>query len=338
VSNAVGSLVPPALGLKPALPFVLGTRWELDAGRQLDAIVAELETLHTLANESRRELELLKVISNEILDSIKPRSVSLQPGDPSAATPAPALDVRLLGRFEVRLHGKAIERWPSRKARLLLAYLTIERGRTVPKDILVDLFWPDVSPERGSNNLSIAVHQLRSTLSAVDPLLVDAVVVRQGMYSIAVESVSVDLWEFQAELRAARRALERKDDDTTRAALLRAVEICQGDLLESDPYEEWATEPRRTLSVALNQSLAWLSADAARAGEWPRVVELSRRILTRDRCDETAHRWLMTAHVKSGNRPQALQQYRTYEETLQQELGVGPSEEMRLLHEQLLAA
>ena len=44
----------------------------------------------------------------------------------------------------------------------------------------------------------------------------------------------------------------------------------------------------------------------------------------------------MTAYMKLGSRAQALQQFRTYEETLRAELGVVLSEEARRLYAQIL--
>jgi DNA-binding SARP family transcriptional activator len=331
----------------PSLPFVLGVQAPdapAEDNSRFDVILERLDSLQALATQSQTDLDLLRRMNSELLEIVR----RVQPDD---AAPVPAtseaviadapagtsLSLRLLGSFDVQMRGQSIGKWPSRKARLVLAYLAIERGRMVAKDVLIDLFWPDAPPERGSNNLSIAIHQLRTALGAIDPDAAQCIVVRQGLYGVDAAKVSVDLWEFQNSLAEARRALERKDDASVRLSLAAATDICQGDLLESDPYEEWAGGPRRSLGVAFVQSLVWLAEDASKHGDWPRVLEYAARILQRDRCDEAAHRWLMTAHWKLGNRPQALQQYRLYEEALEEELGVQPSDEARLLREQILA-
>ena len=330
----------------PTLPFVLGVVPTTEQDVRIETILMRIESLQTLAAESRRELDALRELSAEILEAVKARPSAMPepavlpteaPSENVEVKAAPLLRLRLLGSFDAHLRGQSIGRWPSRKARLLLAYLALERGRLVPKDVLIDLFWPDAPLERGSNNLSIAIHQLRTAMTAVEPESGQAIVVRQGLYGLLTDDVSTDLWDFQAQLADARRALERKDDDATRTTLSIAVSLCEGDLLESDPYEDWAVEPRRSLGAAYNHALAWLATDAARANDWARVIDLAGRILQRDRCDESAHRWLMTGYWKLGNRPQALQQYRVYEDTLQRELGVQPSAESRRLHEQILA-
>jgi hypothetical protein len=135
---------------------------EQGARAQLDAIVAKLEMLQVLAHESRRELDVLKEMSADILESVRPKLAAPHPPSLDTLKAVPILALRLLGSFEVRLHGKAIERWPSRKARLLLAYLTIERGRMVPG---CSSTCSGRMPPGVAQQLSIAIHQLRTTLA-----------------------------------------------------------------------------------------------------------------------------------------------------------------------------
>jgi DNA-binding SARP family transcriptional activator len=226
--------------------------------------------------------------------------------------------------------------WPGRKARLLLAYLAMERGRMVPKDVLIELFWPGARADRGANNLSIAIYQIRSSLAAVSAGAAQAINVRQGLYGIDPSRVDVDLWELQAGLDQARHALvEQKDRATVQALLQAAVELCRGELMASDPYEDWITEPRRTLNAAWHQALAWLATDASIQEDWRGVLDFAGQSLQRDVCDEAAHRLLINAHLRLGNRSQALQQYQACVEVLRTELGVRPSRETLALAERL---
>ena len=326
------------LGARSALPFVLGALPIVQEDLRMLAILQRLDALQELAVESRRDLDTLRRLSSEVLHAVKAPQ-GLERGEsrvnPQAGDAGP-LRLRLLGSFEVRVNERPVSQWPSKKARLLLAYLAIEPGRLVPKDILIDLLWPDAAPERGSNNLSIAVHQIRATLAKIEPPSAQAIVVRHGLYGLNKALVSVDLWEYQELLTAARRSLDRKDKTAARASLMRAVDLCQGEFLESDPYEEWTAEPRRSWNAAHNQALAWLATEASVAADWPMVLDVAGRILQRERCDEAGHRWLMLAHWKTGKRPQALQQYRLCEELLQAELAVEPSEETRRLYAAIL--
>jgi len=329
------------LGRPPVLPFVLGTLSiaPVREESQIESILVKLEALEEVARASRLELANLRSMSTDILEAVRAARHEPAPDpirDNGQSPPAGPdeterpLRLHLLGSFDVIVQGQPVGNWPSKKARLLLAYLSLERGRMVPKDVLIDLLWPEVPPERGSNNLSIAVHQIRSTLAKLDSGAAQAVLVRQGLYGIDQALTSVDLWDYQALSARARQALEKNDRAATRGSLVAAVDLCRaGELLESEPYEDWAIEPRRALGAFYNQALAWLATEAAQSNDWTRVADYAGRIVERERCDEAGHRWLMQAHVRLGNRAQALQQYRLCEAWLREDLGVEPSEETR---------
>ncbi|HXH20675.1 MAG TPA: BTAD domain-containing putative transcriptional regulator [Dehalococcoidia bacterium] len=324
----------PLIGTYPALPFVLGMVPSVQEDARIPAILRNLESLHAIAAESRRELDHLLRLSQEILLAVRTPA----PAPPSQRPEAPVRDsalvhISLLGSFDVEAAGRSVTRWPSKKARLLLAYLAMEKGRMVPRDVLIDLFWPDAPPARGSNNLSIAIHQIRSTLAEVAAESAKCVLVRQGACGLDPSVVSTDLWDFQQRLASARQALESRDTAGTRSHLVSALAMYHGELLESDPYEEWVVEPRRTLSAAYYQALSWVTTQSAKDDDWRSVLDYASLMVKKEPFDEAAHRWLMQAHWRLGNRSQALQQYRACEEVLKAELGLPPSEETRRLFE-----
>jgi DNA-binding SARP family transcriptional activator len=329
------------VGAYTALPFVLETP-SVSEISLLGAIIERLERLQDIAARSEVELTSLRRQNSELLDTVSRgfamRLVDSTPPVPPAVEELapPKLRLRLLGPFEARVGNTAIATWPGRKARLLLAYLALERGRMVPKDVLIELFWPGARADRGANNLSIAIYQIRSSLAAVSAEAAQAVTVRQGLYGIDAARVEVDLWELQAGLDQARHALqEQKDKATIQALLSAAVDLCQGELMASDPYEEWLTEPRRALNAAWHQALVWLATDASIQEDWAGVLSFAGQILHRDACDEAAHRLLINAHLRLGNRAQALQQFQVCVEVLRNELGVRPSKETLSLAERL---
>jgi len=326
------------------LPFVLleGPAPRLDVP-EIGLLLDRLDVLRDLALETRRDLDALRRESSQILSDLgafTARLLSVPNAEAEAGTqvgpgPAARLTVRLLGSFEVRCGGSVLNAWPSKKARLLFAYLAMEPGRLVPKDVLVELFWPDASPARGSNNLSIAVHQLRSALKGSFPDGNHGVIVQKGLYGLDAEAAWVDVREFQACMAKARPGLEKGAKDQVRACLSEALALYRGDFMESDPYEEWTEEPRRSLGMLASRALAWLVEDAAEAGDWQRVLDYSARILERDACDEAGHRWAMAAHWRLGARTKALHQYEVCCSRLEAEIGARPAEETTRLYEQI---
>ena len=55
---------------------------------------------------------------------------------------APVLTARLLGRFVVTIDGQLVDTQSSRRTRNVLAYLLAHRRAAVPRDVLMDVFWP----------------------------------------------------------------------------------------------------------------------------------------------------------------------------------------------------
>jgi DNA-binding SARP family transcriptional activator len=325
------------LGARPALPFVLQTPSPIVQDQDLFRFIFDrLDRLQDLSARSQAELTSLRALNIEILEAVTQRLSS--PGTEVLKMTPPAsskLTLRLMGSFETRVGDRLLSSWPGRKARLLLAYLAMEKGRMAPRDVLIELFWPGTREERGANNLSIAIYQIRSRLMELLPDAGKAIVVRQGLYGLDPELVEVDLWELRAAMEAARHALEQKDHVAVKDHLLNALGLCRGELLASDPYEEWTAEPRRTLNAAWQKALNWLAEEACSRQDWTGALDFGTQMLQRDACDESAHRLVMSAHLKMGNRSQALRQYLSCVETLREELGVEPSLETRRAGESL---
>lgn len=73
------------------------------------------------------------------------------------------LEVRLLGKFEVRLDGDRIE-IPSRPAQTLLAYLILHAGTQQRHEKLAGLLWPDSTESNARRNLRTALWRLRTAI------------------------------------------------------------------------------------------------------------------------------------------------------------------------------
>ena len=113
-----------APGVMPSLPFVLGVAPASDHDVRIETILMRLESLASLAQESRRELDALRELSGEILEAVRAREVAafepvqavVEAPERAPEVPAPLLRLHLLGSFDAHLRGQSIGRWPSRKA------------------------------------------------------------------------------------------------------------------------------------------------------------------------------------------------------------------------------
>jgi LuxR family maltose regulon positive regulatory protein len=325
-----------AYSAEPSLPFVLLDR---DASAAPDHVVtARLDELHGLMEQTRDEIAALRALNERLLEIVETERETAAEVPAAASPPASRLSISLLGAFEVRAGENAVQGWRSRKARQLLAYLALEPDRPVARETLIETFWPESEPARGGNNLSIAVHHVRTRLGEILESGDGSrgISVQQRLYRLDPEfDWLIDAVEFRRHVANARAALGAEREEEARTALEAALQHYGGDLLESDLTEEWTHDPRQALAGLFEWAAGWLAEDAARRQEWQRVVQHGQLIVGRDPGDEAGHRWLIRAYAALGNRSQALRQYEVCEQRLREEFGVAPSDETRSLIEEL---
>lgn len=244
------------------------------------------------------------------------------------------LVVRLLGGFEVCLLGRSVSRWPSGRGRSVFKYLLAHRVRPVPRDVLMDLFWPDSSPEAARNSLNVALHGLRQALRQASEL--PLIHFDAGAYRLSAELPAwIDTEAFEARVAAGRRLESTGRPEAATVAYAAALGLYRDDFMADDPYADWAVLAREHLRVLRLDTLDRLSRILFELGNDAASAEACRHLLTADRCWEAAHHRLMLIHARQGRRHLALRQYRACAEALEAELGIAPAESTRALAERI---
>ncbi len=284
---------------------------------RVDVAIASLRGDRVAARRATRRLRILGV-SHRAADAA---GILACLSAPAATT----LEIRTLGGFAVIREGRpvAIGAWRSRKARDVLKMLVARRGRPIPREELVEIFWPAASPAEASNRLSVATSLIRSVL---DPgkehppnHFVEA---DRESLALVRNRVSIDVEDFLAEAEAGLRA---SGEPQSAVAMLEDAEaIYAGDFLEEDAYQDWAVglrEEARATYIAVARRLA--QAAAARGGH-DVASRYLRRVLERDRYDESAHLDLVRSLAEAGQHGEARRAYRAYVGRMD-ELEVEPS-------------
>ena len=239
------------------------------------------------------------------------------------------LRLSVLGPF--RLEADAEIALPSRKAQALLAYLALPAGRAHRRDKLASLLWADRGDTAARHNLRQA---LSSIAKAIGPASTDAAAMVTNADRIAVDPAAFDVDATRLEGLVA---------DGSPEALLEAVKLCHGDLLDglnlqAEPFEEWLTAQRsrfRELAVQAHRLLLehQISCDGRDA-----AIMIALRLLALDATDEDAHRKLMRLYLAQGRKDAALRQFQICADTLQRELGQAPDAETRALQRSIAQA
>lgn len=214
----------------------------------------------------------------------------------------------------------------------VLEILLAARGHHVPTERIAELLWADRRPKDVAASIQTFVSVLRRHLVPDRDRARELVVTEQEAYRFATDLVELDLDRFD-------ELLERSSHEPTRQArrsLKQALVLAGGDVLEDEPYADWAHDLRgsyrgRVLGAHLEAADAALAErdllDALAHGE---------AAVTLDRFSERAHRTAMLAQYALGHQHEALSRYRALRSLLANELGLDPTPETRALEAAIL--
>jgi ABC-type oligopeptide transport system substrate-binding subunit/DNA-binding SARP family transcriptional activator len=207
-----------------------------------------------------------------------------------------------------------------RKSQSLFAYLALHRQRPQPRERLADLFWGDRPERRARRSLTTALWHIRRCLPAEDWLVSD-------VHAVQFAS-EADLWLDVTEFEA---LVARAD----LSCLQSAVALYRGDFLDGF-YDDWVLNERYRLETLFSEALGRLMLGLEAEREYDSALAVGLRLLQYDPLREDAHRLVMRALCRLGQRNAALEQYRRCQEAVQQELSTEPMVETTELYRAIL--
>lgn len=243
------------------------------------------------------------------------------------------LQIRLFGGIHLTHNGSPLTNFVSNKAPALLAYLAVTR-RPHQRDALAALLWGELADADAKNNL-------RQTLSNLRRLLDSCLIITRDTVALSPEtSITLDVAAFEQRLHAS----DGLPAGVRAAALQEAAALYQGDFLagfvvrDAPEFEDWMLAQRSRFRELALHALHTLTQFHLWRGEAAQAIDTASRLLGIDSWREEAHRQLMLALARSGQRSAALAQYETCRRILEEELGVTPSAETTALYERIRAA
>jgi DNA-binding SARP family transcriptional activator len=130
---------------------------------------------------------------------------------------------------------RSLTRFRTQKNAVLLAYLAYYRHQQHPREVLIEMLWPDCAPEVGRNRLSTALWWLRRNIE--EPLALEEPLFQADHFAVGVNLrlVTTDVAGF---LAAVRKAVKAPDRVERAQHLAEALELYRGELLPGF-YEDW---------------------------------------------------------------------------------------------------
>ena len=256
--------------------------------------------------------------------------------------PVHPLRIQALGPLSVTVAGPAARTvaWRSQRARRLFEFLLVQHFRWVPRDVVLEALWPDVEPERAHNSFRQTVHLLRRALEPDLRRTADSRYVTcrgEGCQLQPGEGYAYDVAQLEALLDEAASLRRESAASKAEPLLAQAIELYRGDFLAESLYEEYAAPERERLRDLFVRAIHALLASRSEVRRWEEVFPLCRRGLAADPYDEVCHEHLLRAHLRLGNRHEALAAYHQYENLMRRELGAPPSPRLRALANQATA-
>ena len=245
-----------------------------------------------------------------------------------------SMSVSMLGSFRVMLNEHVVESFNSGRGRAVFQYLIVHRDRPVPREVLMERFWPEVAPEAARNSLNVAVHHARQAFRALTEAPI--ILYKDGAYSLNPDlRLWVDFVSFERHVQHARKLEAEGLSGEACAAYEAALGLYQDDFLVDEPYEEWTVLTRERLRIMYLDAVDRLSQLYMSQGRYGPAASLCQLILAQDNCREDAHARLMRCYSRQGQLALAIRQYQVCVQTLATELNIAPSPMIETLYEQI---
>lgn len=241
------------------------------------------------------------------------------------------VQIQLFGGLHVMHNGELVSGFISNKVPALLVYLAMTR-RPHLRSALATLLWSELPDADARNNLRQALSNLRQLFD--DHLLIT----RETVAFNSAAPYILDCEAFEQRIHEAANAVAL---ETRITALRDAVALYQGDFLngflarDAPLFDEWTIPLQARFRELALQALHTLTNLYLAGAEYTLAIDSTTRLLALDSWREEAHRQLMLALVRTGQRSAALAQYEACRRILNHELGVEPAAETTAFYERI---
>ena len=242
-----------------------------------------------------------------------------------------AVNIRLLGRFDVVVDGAALPLGGPRQ-RAVLAVLAVQANELVSTDRLVEDVWGGEPPATAVVTVQRYLSHLRRSLDGL-PVTIET---RRPGYLLALDPELVDARRFERMVDEGRRHLSAGAVEQAAIVLRAALGLWQG-----EPLADFSYEPFARIESTRLEELRWsavelrMEADLACGRHRDLVPELEALVAAHP-LREAYRGQLMRALHSSGRRADALRVYAEGRRVLGEELGLDPSTELRHLEQAIL--
>ncbi|MGP7816787.1 response regulator [Niallia sp. 01092] len=209
-----------------------------------------------------------------------------------------------LGELRVtKQHGNSpilLNKWRTKKAKALFCYFIHNRNQTIHKDVLIELFWNDVSLEKAHTNLHTTIYQIRKMIQSY---AIPFEIVRVGDgYRSEMKNIVLDMDIFEEKIRQLPELTSE-----TLTAYESVIALYENDYFY-DSYYAWAESERVRLQSIWMRFAFSLIAFYIEMNRYEQVINLCFLIQKIDPLEEKSYISLIEIYSKTGNTAGAKKQ------------------------------
>ena len=286
---------------------------ELEADLPPKAVAAALK---------RGKIKTIEEIAEEILG---------EKFEPSAQD---KLRVCLLGPPKVLFGDREIsdKAWGLKRAKKLFCYLALLGEKGLPRDEVIEAFWPKAGPKKGLDSLYSSLTAIRKALKSEAGVEGQVVSLEEGRCGLDSKvEVYLDVAEFESLLRKGKQ----RKEDAQKKATQKALTLVRGRFCEGW-YDSWVVEAERSVSEKHLEALKAFGMACLQDGKLEESIQCLEKALALDNIHEETCRSLMTAYARAGKKKALLETYANLKARLKKELGAEPEPKTVELYEKLI--
>ena len=234
--------------------------------------------------------------------------------------------VNMLGGFSISIGDKAIvdQNNQAKKPWSLLEYLITFRGRDIPVEELIDLFWKDEGSNNPAGALKTLMFRVRKLLEPLGYPTQELIFQNRKAYGWTKHLTTVSDTDRFEDLCVQSEALELTFDQRL-SLCMEAFTLYKGNFLPKSEWETWVV-PIHTYYHTLYQKLVNRILNMLdEKKDYPTMIEVCQQAIAIDPYGEDGHYYLICALYQSGNQLMAMEHYQRVNDMFYNEFAITPS-------------
>ncbi|WP_054956535.1 response regulator [Paenibacillus dakarensis] len=219
--------------------------------------------------------------------------------------------------------------WKTLKAPELFAYLVYHRGKTVNKQLLIDLLWPEYDVERATAQLYTAIYQIRKVIKAAELDL--EIKYKDEGYRMVWGALNLDVDDWERDLHQAGKVTS----DTLDTHLSIKARYT-GDFLEEHLYS-WASCEQERIRLIWLDHVKHIANYYILQCQYTEAILLYQEVKEKMPDLEEGYFGLMKIYAMLSYQVEVQKQYRLLLNKFKEEFDVPPSKEITNWYEQWMS-